>query len=202
MNTLKRIKLKLFNKKIEAKPFFTKDILQSEKIEVGDFTYGTPKILDWGEGAKLKIGKFCSISEDVTIFLGGNHRTDWISTYPFNTIPHFNNEGKNITGHPKTKGDVIIGNDVWIGWGAVILSGVKIGNGAVIGAYAMVTKDVLPYEIVGGNPAKHIKFRFNEETILMLTKAKWWDLPEDKIKKLIPFLCAEDMDGLKKLLSL
>ncbi len=201
MNLLKRIKRKLFNAKIEPSPFFTKDILISEKIEIGDFTYGSPKVLDWEEGAKLKIGKFCSISEDVKIFLGGNHRTDWVSTYPFNSVRYFKNEGKNITGHPKTKGDVIIGNDVWIGWGAVIMSGVKIGNGAVIGAYSMVTKDVLPYEIVAGNPAKHIKFRFNEEIILMLTKSNWWNLPETKIKELIPFLCADDMDGFKKLLS-
>src|SRR5687768_16181770 len=92
------------------KIFFTKDNIIYKKYEIGDYTYGQPKILEWGEGAKLRIGKFCSIAEDVTIFLGGNHRTDWITTYPFPVLPDYFPESQIIVGHPSTKGDVNIEN--------------------------------------------------------------------------------------------
>src|SRR5208283_2957437 len=105
---------------------------------------------------------FCSIAPNrVTIVLGGQHRPDWVSSYPFNDLFI---EFKRFKGSPVSKGDVIIGNDVWIGLDAVILSGIKIGDGAVIGSNALVTKDVPPYAIVGGNPAKLIRYRFDEET--------------------------------------
>jgi acetyltransferase-like isoleucine patch superfamily enzyme len=107
---------------------FTKDALPEKyKKYIGEFTYGVPQIFDWQEGARLIIGKFCSIADNVKIFLGGEHRTDWITTFPF-SAKEFNDlfpEAKKIKGHPKTKGDVIIGNDVWIGYDAIILSGVK-----------------------------------------------------------------------------
>ncbi len=194
---IKYLKEKIsFKKKIE--PFFTKDLDEFKKFEIGDFTYGSPVILDWGEGATLKIGRFCSIAENVSIFLGGNHRMDWLSTYPFNKIKHFRKDAGHIKGHPQTKGDVIIGHDVWIGWGAVIMSGVKIGNGAVVGAYAVVTKDIQPYEVVAGNPAKHIKFRFDENTIDILMKNEWWNLNENQIKELIPILCNNDIMNYKR----
>ena len=177
-------------------PFFTNEVLENDNWEIGDFTYGIPEILHWGENAKLKIGRFCSIAEEVKIFLGGNHRIDWFTTYPFNSVPYFKKEGQDIMGHPTTKGDVEIGNDVWIGLGAVIMSGVKIGDGAVIGAYSILTKSVEPYEIVAGNPAKHIRYRFDQERIDFLKKIKWWDFPEDQIRKLIPFLSTDDFETL------
>lgn len=127
-------------------------------------TYGNPKIL-FKEDANLKIGKFCSIGENVTILLGGEHKIDTISSYPFS-----------LKKNRYSKGDVTIGNDVWIGYGATILSGVTIGDGAVIAANAVVTKDVEPYAIVGGVPAKTIKYRFDEKTIQELLEIKWWDL--------------------------
>src|SRR5205823_3283824 len=95
-----------------------------------------------------------------------------------------------IVGHPATKGDVIVGNDVWIGYGVTISSGVTIGDGAVIGTNATVVKDVEPYEIVGGNPARHIKFRFDAEIRALLLDLKWWDLPVEDIRRLAPQLCA------------
>jgi acetyltransferase-like isoleucine patch superfamily enzyme len=124
--------------------------------------------------AKLVIGNYTSIGPDVRIFLGDEHRTDVVSTYPFTKS--------------STKGDVTIGNDVWIGYGATIMSGVTIGDGAVIAANSHVVKHVKPYEIVGGNPAKHIKFRFDIETIGLLLAIKWWNLPESEVNKLIPIL--------------
>ena len=187
---------------IKPASFFTKDLLIAENVRVGDYTYGVPAVLHWGEEARLEIGKFCSIANEVKIFLGGNHRTDWISTYPFNMIKLFSAEGSKIVGHPATKGDVIIGNDVWIGRGAIILSGITIGNGAVIAASSVVTKEVKPYEIVGGNPAKHIKYRFDEKSINFLNEMEWWNLPEEVIKELIPILSSGDINLLRSKLRI
>lgn len=171
--------------------FFTKDFPQLEKHEIGEYTYGCPNVFEWGEGATLKIGKFCSIAENVEIFLGGNHRIDWVTTYPFNKIF---TQAKKFTGHPTTKGNVIIGSDVWIGSGATILSGVNIGHGAVIGAKAMVTKNIPPYSIVVGNPGRIIKKRFSEEKIEYLLKACWWEWPIEKILSSLDTLLSQDID--------
>lgn len=183
-------------------PFFTKDFNEFNNDEIGDFTYGRPKILFRNKDAKLKIGKFCSISTNVTIFLGGNHRVDWISTYPFNEIDFFKSKAKSINGHPATKGSVEIGNDVWIGDGVTILSGVKIGDGAVLAAKSVITKNVNPYEIWAGNPASFIKTRFSDDLIEILLKSKWWDMDILEIEDLIPKLCNENItefyDNFKK----
>ncbi len=123
-----------------GKIIYTKDLL-GKRYEIGEHTYGKPRVISWKEGSTLKIGKYCSISRGVTIFLGSEHRIDWVSTYPF---PYLWEEGKSIKGHPATKGDVVIGNDVWIGYGVTILSGVCIEDGAVIGACSLVSQDVPP----------------------------------------------------------
>lgn len=162
-------------------------------IEKGRGTYGTPRVSQWGENARLKIGNFCSIAENVHILLGGEHRSDWVTTYPFNVL--WPKVAGHIKGHPRTKGDVIIGNDVWIATGAFILSGVTIGDGAVIAAHAVVTKDVPPYAIVGGNPAKIIRYRFDETTIQKLLEISWWDWPDEKIKGSIDLLLSDDIDA-------
>lgn len=162
------------------------------KYEVGDYTYGSPTILSWGENSTVKIGKYCSIASGVCIQLGGNHRVDWITTYPFNVL---NNKAKNFSGHPSTKGDVIIGNDVWIGQEALILSGVNIGDGAVIAARSVVTKDVPPYAIVAGNPARIMKMRFNQEIINDLVDIKWWDWPEKKIEEAWIYLLSSNIES-------
>lgn len=188
-----RFKINLFlNPKKKNIPFFTKDIFVDKKFIIGDYTYGKPLVIFENDESNLIIGKFCSISENVTIFLGGNHRTDWISTYPFNVLTEYFPEGKNILGHPATKGNVIIGNDVWIGRNVTILSGIKIGNGAVIATGSVVTKNVGDYEIWGGNPAKLLKKRFDEELIKKLQATNWWDWEIEKIKTNIDKLCSKE----------
>ena len=161
------------------------------------YTYGLEniKVRDWGEGADVKVGSFCSIADNVTIFIGGNHRTDWVTTYPFGHIHKdvFDHHGK---GHPATKGDVVIGNDVWIGSGSTILSGIKIGDGAVIAANSVVVKDIPAYAIAGGNPAKVLKMRFSRKQIDKLLQNPWWELPDSRINDLIPLLCSNDIEAL------
>lgn len=171
--------------------FYTKD--HFPQCTIGDYTYGIPQIIHWGEGAKLEIGKFCSIAGGVLIFLGGNHRGDWITTYPFSALTSEWPEAKKIIGHPATKGDVRIGSDVWIGNNATILSGVTIGHGAIIGTHAVVTKDVPSYAIVVGNPAKIVKYRFDESIIEDLLTIKWWDWDIDRIKENISYMCNDNI---------
>lgn len=151
-----------------------------KKYQIGEYTYGNPEILSWDTSTKLIIGKYCSIAKGVTILLGGNHRTDWLTTYPF---PVFFSQLSQIKGHPSTKGNVEIGNDVWICYGATILSGVKIGNGAIIAANATVVYDVPPYSIVAGNPAKVVKYRFDDKTIDTLQNICWWDWNHELVLK-------------------
>jgi acetyltransferase-like isoleucine patch superfamily enzyme len=159
------------------------------QYEFGKWTYGIPKIYSWGEGTTLKVGAFRSIADDVRIFLGGEHRVDWVTTYPFCV---FWEAAKHIPGHPSSKGDVIIGNDVWIGHGATILSGIRVGDGAVIGAYSVVTKDVRPYHIVSGNPARRIRQRFDDATVGRLLGIAWWQWEDSRIQKAIPYLSTQD----------
>lgn len=157
----------------------------NHNLSVGRYTYGHESltILDWGEGAKLRIGAFCSIAQSVEIFLGGNHRVDWATTFPFGHI--FRNElgGEGILGHPATRGDVIIGNDVWLGRGARIMSGITIGDGAVVAAGALVVRDIAPYEIWGGNPARRIRIRFAPDIVDGLLDLKWWTWPEHILRE-------------------
>jgi acetyltransferase-like isoleucine patch superfamily enzyme len=163
-----------------------------ELLQMGKWSYGAPTMLSWGEGTKATVGKYCSISGGVTILLGGDHRGDWVTTFPFSS---FWAEASHITGHPKTKGDVVIGNDVWIGRDAFILSGVHIGDGAIVGARAVVTKDVPPYAIVAGNPARIVRYRFDESSIEKLLKFKWWDWPEEEIAHVMPLLLSADISA-------
>lgn len=165
---------------------------------VGRYTYGhgNIQIHYWGEDTWLDIGSFCSIAGNIQVFLGGNHRTDWASTYPFGHIHHNIFPTFNGVGHPATNGDVTIGNDVWIGSNVTIMSGITIGDGAVVGAGSLVTKDIPPYTIVGGNPAKIIKQRFNQTIIDKLLQYKWWDLEISTIDSLSPLLCSNNFDQL------
>lgn len=149
-------------------------------------------------GAKLYIGNFCSISTNLNVWLGGNHRSDWVTTYPFGHIHQniFNNFNGN--GHPSTKGDVIIGNDVWICSDVTIMSGITIGDGAIIANNSHVVKNVEPYTIVGGNPAKFIRYRFTPEQIEKLLQIQWWKWDDNKINKFTPLLCNTNIDEFIK----
>ena len=178
-------------KENNGRKIFTKHLLKDKQFVIGDFTYGKPIVRHWGESATLEIGKFCSIAANVHIFLGGNHRVDWVTTYPFPAFSSFFPAAKEIVGHPATKGNVVIGNDVWIGNGATIMSGVTIGDGAVVGTMAVVAKDVKPYEIVVGNPARPIRKRFNDKIIANLLILQWWNLPMEEIEKIMPLLCSD-----------
>lgn len=162
-----------------------------ENVIIGKYSYGKPLIYMWTGKYKVIIGKYCSISINTIIIVDGNHRTDWITTYPFNETFK---DLKKISGHPVGKGDVIIGNDVWIGMNVLILPGVRIGDGAVIGAGSVVTRNVEDYEIVAGNPAKHIKYRFKENQIVELKKIKWWDWHKERIVDNIELLQSSRLD--------
>jgi acetyltransferase-like isoleucine patch superfamily enzyme len=163
------------------------------KYQIGVGTYGNPIIMDWG--SQLTIGKYCCLADGVTFLLGGNHRPDWITTYPFNILWK---EFLAIQGHPATKGDTVVGNDVWIGTKSLILSGVRIGDGAVIGAGSIVTKDISCYSIVAGNPAKLIRERFTSEQRNALIKIAWWNWPESKIRQAVPMLLSGKTDEFIK----
>lgn len=170
----------------------TTNYYSNHNIQVGDYTYGHPDIYS-SERYKVIIGKFCSIGPDVTIYAEGNHRVDIITTYPLFKLNRNENSVESF------KGGVIIGNDVWMGHSVIILPGVTIGDGAVLAAGTVVTKDVKDYEIVGGNPARHIKYRFSEEQIRILKETEWWNWPIDKIKKNVPILSSPDVNALKEI---
>jgi acetyltransferase-like isoleucine patch superfamily enzyme len=167
-------------------------------IQVGAFSYGVSnlQIKSWGgKGTHLSIGKFCSIAQNVTVFLGGNHRTDWITTYPFGYIYNVEFGGVPDAETIYSNGDVSIKNDVWIGENVTIMSGVSIGNGAVLATGSVITRDVSDYEIVGGNPAKQIRMRFMEDQVAMLLRLKWWDLPEEDVKAVVGSLQMDPSDS-------
>lgn len=171
---------------------FLKNIINSPNIIVGDFTYYDDpdnvenfikNVLYHFDfiGDKLIIGKFCQIATGVRFIMnGGNHAINGFSTFPFKA---FGNEWSDVPLDSQSKGDTIIGNDVWIGNSVTIMPGVKIGDGAIIATNTVVTKNVEPYTIVGGNPAVVIRKRFDEETINALLKIKWWDWDIEKITR-------------------
>ena len=192
------MKSKIYPRPNDKQIVYLKDVITKDNIEVGDYTIYNDFVHDPRDfeknnvlyhypinGDKLKIGKFCSIACGAKfMFTSGNHSQKSLSTY---TFPIFFDEWgldvKNIRDAWDNKGDIVIGNDVWIGYEAVIMSGVKIGDGAIIGTRAVVTKDVPPYTIVGGVPAKPIRRRFDDETIKKLLALRWWDWDDEKIKR-------------------
>jgi len=169
-------------------------------VIVGKHTYGEHHIKQmWSQYGELTIGSFCSIAENVTVFLAGNHAIEWLSTYPFwlkwnegfnKKIPQGErwNEKRNF--------DIKIGNDVWIGGGVTIMGGVKIGDGAIIGRNSHVMSNVKPYSVVGGNPAQRYFYRFPKDTIDKLLDIRWWDFDDDVINELSPILCSNDINKL------
>ena len=192
---------------------YLKNVITNPNIEVGDFTFYNDFVndpMDFEKNNvlyhypinhdKLKIGKFCSIAYGTKfLFNSANHTMRSLSTYPF---PIFYEEWEHGLWADKAwdnKGDIVLGNDVWTGFESVIMSGVTIGDGAIIGARAVVTKDVPPYTIVGGVPARPIRKRFPDEMISVLMALRWWDLPADSIAGCIKFIQAGDLGSLKKM---
>lgn len=150
------------------------------------------------EGAdRLVIGSFCSIGSGAAFIMAGNqgHRHDWVSTFPFFWMPEVEAFGGAANGYLPA-GDTVIGNDVWIGSEAIFMPGVKVGDGAVIGTRALVTRDVEPYSIVGGNPAKVIRKRFDARQIGLLLEMRWWDWSEEQLSGAMPLLTSGNIDGL------
>lgn len=179
---------------------YAKDAFKGQSFDIGEYTYFTdkPSVYDmWSTKSKLTIGKFCSIAPRVAIWLGGtgHHDINAVSTYPFGAFLEVWPQAKPFRRealYNKASDDVTIGNDVWIGYRVTILPGVTIGNGAIIGACSVVTRDVEPYAIVGGNPARLIKKRFDDETIRKLLELKWWDWPAERIASNMNLICSHN----------
>ncbi len=203
---------KIYPRSHDQSIVYLKNVITRSTIEVGDYTIYNDFVHDPRDfeknnvlyhypvnGDRLKIGKFCAIACGARfLFTSGNHALRSLSTY---TFPIFFEEwgldAKNIREAWDNKGDITVGNDVWIGYEAVILSGVTIGDGAIIGARAVVTKDVPPYTIVGGVPARPIRRRFDEATVQRLSALRWWDWDAEKIRRALPLIQAGEMDALE-----
>lgn len=191
---------------------FIKNVITAPNIHVGDYTYYDDanhptefeknnvlfNYLEFGD--QLIIGKFCSIASGTKFIMGSaNHRLDSVTTYPFHVFGGlWQEKTPDHLSQLPFKGDTVVGNDVWIGRESIIMPGVKIGDGAIIAAYSVVTKDVLPYSVVGGHPARLIKKRFDDELIELLLKWKWWDKEPDKLVDILPLLCHTDLDFVKR----
>ena len=193
---------------------YLKDVVTGPNIEIGDYTMYNdferdPRDFERNNvlyhypvnGDKLRSGKFCSIACGAKfLFNSANHTLRSLSTYPFPIFyEEWGLEGKDIRQAWDNKGDIVIGNDVWIGYQAVILAGVTVGDGAIIGSRAVVTRDVPPYTIVGGVPAKPIRKRFDEETIARFRALRWWDWDQETIRRAIPAIQAGRLSELEGL---
>ena len=188
---------------------FIKNVITRPNIQVGDYTYyddknGADKFEEHVThhyeflGDKLIIGKFCQIASGITIIMNGaNHRMNSVTTYPFNIMGNGWEKVTPSLDELPFKGDTVIGNDVWIGQNVTILPGVHIGDGAIIGANSVVTKDIPAYHIAGGNPSKIIRKRFDDELINYLEQIKWWDWEEKKIFDNLEILCSNDLEKIK-----
>lgn len=203
---------KIYPRTGDGETVYLKNVVSDPNIEIGDYTMYNDYVRDPRDfaknnvlyhypvnGDKLKIGKFCSIACGAKfLFTSGNHAMQSLSTYPFPIFfEEWNLDARNICSAWDNKGDIIIGNDVWIGYEAVIMAGVTIGDGAIIGTRAVVTKDVPPYTIVGGVPAKIIRKRFDDATIERLENLRWWDWNAAKIQRNISAIQSGDIAALE-----
>ena len=162
-------------------------------ISIGRGTYGhdDSTFVCWGAYDSIEIGQFCSIAGGVRILSAGEHPTDLPSTYPFRTLTLLSDEDRIEERDTCGNGPVVIGNDVWLGWGATVLSGVTIGDGAVVGAGALVASDVAPYAVVSGNRAVEVRKRFDEATVERLLAVRWWDFADEQLTELEPFFYSD-----------
>ena len=215
MNIMQPNADKIYPRTNDSTICYLKNIITNPHIIVGDFTFYNDYVHDPKDFEKnnvlyhypyvnqdrLIIGKFCSIACGAKfLFNSANHTLNSLSTFPFPIFAEEWDASMPVTDAWDNKGDIVIGNDVWIGYEAVIMAGVHIGDGAIIGTRAVVTKDVPPYAIVGGIPAKKIRSRFDDKTIELLQQLKWWDWDPAKIGKNIAAIRKADIEALKKLL--
>lgn len=162
--------------------------------DIGRFSWGHLTVSSRGPGTSLRVGQFCSFAHGTHIILGGEHRADFISTYRFPAYPPFKETHQHLADDTSvSKGAVDIGNDVWLGHQSLILSGVTIGDGAIIGAGSVVRQNVPAYAIVAGNPARVAGFRFPPEQIADLLELKWWDWPVERIQSHVEQLMSDDV---------
>lgn len=202
---------KIYPRTGDKQTVYLKNVITHPNISIGHYTMYNDFVNDPTEFEKhnvlyhypinedhLIIGRFCSIACGAKfLFNSANHTASSLSTYPFPLFfEEWGLDKKEVAASWDNKGDIVVGNDVWIGYEAVIMAGVTIGDGAIIGARAVVTRDVLPYTIVGGVPAKLIRKRYSEETIDLLSKLKWWDWPEERIRQNISAIKAGNVDQL------
>ncbi len=202
---------KIYPRKGDTQTVYLNAVVKDPSIEVGDYTIYNDFISDPRQfeqnnvlyhypinHERLIIGKFCSIACGVKfLFNCANHTLKSLSTYTFSLFyEDWELEKSNVASACDNKGDFVIGNDVWIGFEAVILAGVKIGDGAIIGTRAVVTKDVPPYSIVGGIPAKVIRKRYSPDIIEQLLSLRWWDWTKDRIKRNLPFIMAGNIENM------
>ena len=205
---------KLYPRTGDSQTVYLKSVVTDPAIEVGEYTMYNDFVHDPREfqknnvlyhypvnGDRLKIGKFCSIACGAKfLFTSANHALGSLSTYPFPIFfEEWGLDAKDIRQAWDKRGDIVIGNDVWIGFEAVILSGVTVGDGAIIGTWTVVTKDVPPYTIVGGAPARPIRRRFEDAVIEKLEALRWWDWDEEAIRRAIPAIQSGDLAALEAL---
>jgi len=160
-------------------------------FEIGEYSYGAPIIRQWDRNSRLIVGRYCSIGADAEFILGGNHRVERVTTFPMSMLfctPQ-------VADATWSRGDIVVGSDVWIGAAATLLSGVTIGHGAVIGAHAVVSRDVDPYCIVVGNPAKPVRLRFCDETIAQMLKLRWWELDKEQLQPLLSLMQTDRIEA-------
>ncbi|MBQ6023719.1 MAG: CatB-related O-acetyltransferase [Clostridia bacterium] len=184
---------------------YVKPTITDPNVTVGDFTYIADADFEshvthhypW-IGDRLIIGRFCQIATGVEFMMNGaNHQMNAVSTFPFYTLEGWDMEPPEMKDLP-IKGDTVIGNDVWIGQNALILPGVHVGDGAIIGANSVVSKDVSPYTVVAGNPARVIRNRFDDELTGLLLRFRWWDKEIEEINRLIPLLTSSNLEEVKR----
>lgn len=162
------------------------------RVDVGHATYGDPRIYHYaGDETRLTIGSYVSIARDVTFVLGGNHRIDTVTTFPLRRRLRL--PGAESDGQPWSKGDIVVGADVWIGVGALIVSGVCIGDGAVVAAGSIVVSDVAPYSVVAGCPAREVKKRFTDRQRDQLLAIAWWDWPPEIVAERSAEITSDDV---------
>lgn len=191
---------------------FLKNVVSAPNISIGDYTYYDDPVdptafeknnvlFNWPQfGDRLIIGKFCALAAGATFIMGpANHRMDSVTTYPFNVFGGGweENTPPHLSQLPR-KGDTVIGNDVWLGRKTVIMPGVKIGDGAVVAGHSVVVGAVEPYSIVGGNPARLIRKRFDDELIGLLLRVRWWDFAPERLVRFLPLLCDTNLERVRE----